>query len=93
MSWHRGLLRSLSLNNIVDLGGAPVATAPKPRTYEIVLNNEKSPSFGPLTGYLVSNGYIVCLLAEHGNTDSVVFLANQGDILYVLETDEVDDDA
>lgn len=85
----------MSNDNITPL--RPVATdAPAPaeaRTYMIAIKQgDNILDFGPFTGFLVTNGYIACILAENGNADTVKFLVNQSDVMFIMETDEVDDE-
>lgn len=81
-------------DNITPL--RPVATGdstPAPRDYLVTLKvNDGHKTFGPITGYLVANGYIACILDEFENANSVTFLANQGDVAYIEESFEVLED-
>lgn len=79
-------------DNITPL--RPVAeAAPQPRDYLVTLKiGDGTKTFGPITGYLVTNGYIACILDEFENANSVTFLANQGDVAYIEESFEVLDE-
>jgi len=83
-------------DNITTL--RPVQTgpdaSPQPRDYSVTLKlpNGELKTFGPITGYLVTNGYIACILDEFENANSVTFLANQGDVAYIEESFEVLED-
>lgn len=85
----------MSNDNITPLRPAAVADAgpAEPRTYMVAIKQgDNVIDFGPFTGFLVTNGYIACILAENGNADTVKFLVNQSDVMFIMETDEVDDE-
>lgn len=80
-------------DNVVGLfgGETPEVTGPIPRTYELKLKDANTPVFQDLNGFLVTNGYVVCILEDPEDANTVMFMANQAELLYCREQDEVTD--
>lgn len=81
------------MDNITPLRPVQIDDTPQPRDYLVSLKiGDGIKTFGPITGYLVTNGYIACILDEFENVNSVTFLANQSDVAYIEESFEVLED-